>query len=75
MSVFFIGFIIAVSFGVLFFFYSGDEVDLFSSNPNVVGVKKINKQVLTNMLGKMGERQKNFNELKINKPVVGDPGI
>ncbi|MEI7513461.1 MAG: hypothetical protein WCJ74_02465, partial [bacterium] len=53
----------------------GDDVDLFASNSSASNNKKINKEALAKMIGQMEERQKKFEDLKINKPVVMDPSL
>ena len=75
LSIFFIGFCFAVGFGITLYLDMGDDVDIFSSNPTSVNGKKVKKEVLTNMLERMNARQKAFDDLKINKPIVLDPSL
>ena len=71
----FVGFLLVSSFGWFFYQNIGDDVDYFGSGSNTKEVKKIKKEVLTTMIGRMEERQKNFDELVKNKPFAADPSI
>ena len=75
LSIFFLVFLVAM--GVALFTYLGDvdDVDIFGSDTNTTSVKKINKALLEKVIGEMEERQKNFDLLKVSRPVVGDPGV
>jgi hypothetical protein len=73
LAVFFLGFIGAAIFGLYLLYNIGGSA--FDGELTVVSGKKIKKELLTEMISKMEERQMKFNELKINKPGVGDPSL
>jgi hypothetical protein len=74
LSILFAGFFISVIVCFFSFLNISKDVDIYSSGPVVLN-KKINKGNLMKVINKMEDRQKNFEELKVNKPTVGDPGI
>lgn len=73
LAIFAIGFLGAAIFGFYLLFNLGSGA--FNGELTVVSGKKIKKEMLTGMISKMEERQMKFNELKISKPGVGDPGV
>jgi hypothetical protein len=75
--VFFTIFIFTVFFAIFSYFEIKNKANYFGIDPDLVVVseKRINKEALTSMIDKMGEREKNFNQLKNSKPKVEDPSI
>lgn len=63
----------ALFFG-LYIFTTIGEADAYEEKTPVVH-KKINKEVLTQMLQRIEERQKRTEDLKNIKPTVSDPSI
>jgi len=64
-----------MAFALFTYFNEIKEVDIYGSNEKSASSKQIKKEVLEKVIIKMEERQKNFDELRVNKPVVGDPAI
>lgn len=75
LGTFFIVFICVSIFSIVSFMNIGEEIDIFGSDSSLPTNKKINKEELKSMINEMDSRQKSFYELKMNKPVIGDPSI
>ena len=75
LSFFLIAFLISIFLALFLYFYSDEGVDLYGQGQTTTIGKKIKKEALEKVIIKMEERQKNFEELKVNKPTVGDPSI
>ena len=75
LSIFFISFVLAMSFALFTYFNKGDDYDFFEPTTNAVAPKEIKKASLEKIIIKMDERKKNFDQLKVSRPVVGDPSI
>lgn len=63
----------ALFFG-LYIFTTIGEAAAYEAQPLVVH-KKINKEVLTQMLQRIEERQKRTEDLKNTKPITADPSL
>lgn len=74
LSILFAGFFISAVVCVICFINIEDEVDVYSSSTIVLN-NRINKNVLIEIISKGEDKHRAFDGLKINKPVVGDPGI
>lgn len=69
-----IGLLLVASWG--FYLYSKvNRDDFFNSNLPVTQAKKVDRQILTQMISKVEEKQKNFDDLRVLKPNVSDPSL
>lgn len=69
-----VGVLMAISSG-LYLYSTVSQKDFFDSSAPVVKNKKIDRQVLIQMISKVEEKQRSFDMLKTSKPVVTDPSI
>lgn len=75
LSIFFISFVLAMSFALFTYFNKEDDYDFFEPTTDAVAPKEIKKASLEKVIIRMDERKKNFEELKSGRPVVGDPSM
>lgn len=75
LSIFFVVFFVSITLALISYFNTRESVDLFNSSQTTVVGKKIKKETLEKVIIKIEERQKNFEALQANKPIVGDPSI
>ena len=75
LSVFFSLFVLAIILALISYNITRNENNYMGERSATSSDNGINKEVLTSVITKMEEREKNFEKLKNSKPVISDPSM